>query len=78
MIFGNLNTDDDLAIYPEVLQRAIGYLKNLALTETEEGIYPLDADITLKIQNPQLRPREGKYPEVHREYIDVMMVLKGE
>jgi YhcH/YjgK/YiaL family protein len=78
MIFGNLNTDDDLTIYPDVLQRAIRYLRNRDLAAMEEGIYLLDADITLKIQNPQLCFREEKYPEVHREYIDVMMVLKGE
>ncbi|MBW7571337.1 YhcH/YjgK/YiaL family protein [Caproiciproducens faecalis] len=77
MIFGNLNTSDNLTIYPEVLQRAIHYLGDHELAEMDEGVYPLDESITLKIQNPILCPREGKYPEVHREYIDIMMVLKG-
>lgn len=78
MIFGNLNTKDDLTIYPEVLRRAIRCLKNPKLLEMEEGIYPLDDDITLKVQNPLLAPREGKFPEVHKEYIDIMMILRGE
>lgn len=77
MIFGNLNTEDDLTIYPKVIQRAIRYLRNPDLAEMEEGVYPLDEEILLKIQNPELSLRDGKYFEVHEENIDIMMVLKG-
>lgn len=78
MIFGNINTKDDLLIYPAVIQKAIRYLQNEDFTKMEEGIYPLDDTITVKIQNPALSSREGKYPEVHRDFIDIMMVLEGE
>lgn len=78
MIFGNINNLEDIKIYPEIIQKALVYLKENDLVNKETGVYPIDGDnLILQVIDTETSMRDEKRPEVHRKYIDVQFLAKG-
>jgi biofilm protein TabA len=79
MIFGNVNNNDDISIYPQAIQKAIKYLKENDLVSMEPGRYEIDGDnMIVQVIDAQTGDRSEKRPEVHRKYVDVQFLAKGE
>ncbi len=79
MIFGNVKSKEDCSSYPKAIQKAIQYLRETDLVNMEPGKYELDGDnMILQVIDAQTGAREIMRPEVHRKYIDVQFLAKGE
>ena len=73
MIYSNLNTGDSLAVYPAAVRRALAWLKSTDVTAMEPGTVELEGrDIYAMVQDVTTHPVEGSWPEVHRDYVDLM------
>lgn len=78
MIFGNVKSLQELKIYPDIIQRALKYLRETDLEAKEPGVYEIDGDkLILQVIDTDTALRVEKRPEVHRKYIDVQFLVKG-
>lgn len=79
MILGNVN---DLSIMVEINAKLITAI-NLALKQSplllKEGSYPIEGDnIFMNVMSFATQPAENKKFELHRNYIDVQILLQGQ
>ncbi|MBC8584308.1 YhcH/YjgK/YiaL family protein [Youxingia wuxianensis] len=79
MIYGNINAKEDLSIYPKAIQNAILFFKNSTdLLTRKPGYFDLDGNrLKLQVLDVKTLPRQQKRPEVHRQYVDVQLLVKG-
>lgn len=79
MIFGNVKANENISSYPKAIQKAINYLKENDLVAMAPGRYELDGDnMILQVLDVQTTERCNLRPEVHRTYIDVQFLAKGQ
>lgn len=79
MIYGNINSNECITSYPKAIQKAITYLKETDLVAMEPGRYELDGEnMILQVLDVTTSQRSALRPEVHRKYIDVQFLAKGE
>lgn len=78
MISSSIYTNENLAKYPEGIQKAIEYLMSHDFMEMEPGTYAVDGqEIYAMVMDITTCPAEEKRPEIHKEYVDVQFVAKG-
>ena len=79
MIYGNLNNDNDLMnILPEALKKGVLFLKETDLLNCEAGIYEIKGkDIYANVIDTKTQSKDKIRPEVHRQYIDIQCLCKG-
>lgn len=79
MIYGNLNNDNDLMnILPEALKKGVLFLKETDLLNCEAGIYEIQGkDIYANVIDTKTQSKDKIRPEVHRQYIDIQCLCKG-
>lgn len=83
MIYGNVTNariDEQIAILPAPLQKAIRFLKEEDLAAHEPGKFELNLDgteVILQVLDLQTGKRETLKPEIHRKYIDVQFLAAG-
>lgn len=79
MIYGNINCEkQDISFYPEVLKKAIQYLRETDLENMAPGKYEIDGDkMYASVVETKTAQRETKRPEAHIRYIDVQSVIRG-
>lgn len=79
MIAGNIYANENLEVYPNVIRRAIQYLKdNPQLATCEAGRWDIDGDkLKIQVLDVTTQAREAVPPEVHRKYVDVHVLLRG-
>lgn len=77
MIYGHINSKQDLSIYPKGIQKALEYLKSHDLEAMEPGKYTIDEDMKLNVLETKTAQRSAKRPEIHVEYVDVQYVIRG-
>lgn len=79
MIYGHINNIDDIHIYPQMIQKALRYLKETDLVTMKSGVYKIHGDnMIVQVIDTETSNRNEKRPEVHRKYIDVQFLAKGE
>jgi YhcH/YjgK/YiaL family protein len=80
MIFGDItNTYDMEKIYPDVIRKVVNYLKNTEFNKCEAGKYELQGeDIYYTIMDVTTREKKLSRPEIHRQFIDIQFLVKGE
>lgn len=79
MIYGNINcTKQDISIYPQVIQKAIQYLRETDLENLAPGKYEIDGDnMYASVVETRTVQRKMKRPEAHIRYLDVQCVIRG-
>lgn len=78
MIFGNINHLEESAFYPELLQKALAYLRDTDFSELETGKYTLDGDnLFVMVQEMDTDIAENRKAESHELYVDVQYLLQG-
>ncbi|MDR3435065.1 YhcH/YjgK/YiaL family protein [Telmatospirillum sp.] len=80
MIFGNVNNLKDMLPWlPIPLRTAMSYLMGTDFELLPAGRYDLEGDnIYVLIQDATTKPKEDRKPEVHRKYIDVQFLVRGQ
>ena len=80
MIFGHIDHfSPEHARFPEALKTALSYLKNTDLLNLATGTYELQGkDIFALVQEPTTKEVKDTRAEVHRQYIDVQYLVRGE
>lgn len=80
MIFGNVHSAKDmLAWLPVPLRTAVSHLMNTNFETLPAGRYDLAGDdIFVLVQDVTTKPKSEQKPEVHRKYIDVQCVVRGQ
>lgn len=83
MFYGNVNNamfDQQVAVLPKALQKAIRFLKETDLAAHEPGKFDIDLDgtpVILQVLDLATAPRETLRPEIHRKNIDVQFLAAG-
>lgn len=78
MIFGNVDRLDWSSLLPE---RFIEYIKQTQkiAAENEDGRYEIDGDkVFCMVMSPETEPRENRKTEIHRDYLDIQLLLEGD
>lgn len=79
MIYDRLSNCEQYFVLGEKFKKAFDFLKNTDLKNIEDGSYKIDGkEIYANIQSLKTKPIEQKKWEVHRKYIDIQYVIKGE
>ena len=79
MIYDRLSNCEQYYVLGEKFKKAFDFLKNTNLKNIEDGSYEIDGkEIYANIQSLKTKPIEEKKWEVHRKYIDIQYVIKGE
>ncbi|MGL6169122.1 MAG: YhcH/YjgK/YiaL family protein [Fusobacteriaceae bacterium] len=80
MIFGNINNIKFIENYSPVLQEVIKYLKITDFNKMNAGIHhPFgERDMLVQVIDLETKHFEEKKPEVHRKYVDVQYLVKGD
>ncbi|MEK6793133.1 MAG: YhcH/YjgK/YiaL family protein [Spirochaetota bacterium] len=73
-----VSTIDDLATrYGVSVSHAVDFLRTVNAS-TRDGEYPIDGkDMFARIMTAKTEPREKRFYETHRNYIDVQYVFEG-
>lgn len=83
MFYGNVNNDmfeQQIAVLPEALRKAIRFLKETDLVSHEPGKFDIELDgmpVILQVLDLETAPRETLRPEIHRKNIDVQFLASG-
>ncbi|MCD8370236.1 MAG: YhcH/YjgK/YiaL family protein [Clostridiales bacterium] len=83
MFYGNVSNamfDQQIAVLPVALQKAIRFLKETDLAAHEPGIFDIELDgmpVILQVLDLSTAPRETLKPEIHRKNIDVQFLAAG-
>ncbi|NLM13342.1 MAG: DUF386 domain-containing protein [Epulopiscium sp.] len=79
MIFGNLKSwDQESKMYPEILQKAIQFLKENDFTNMEAKKYEIDGDrLFATVMDKETAPKEQRAPEAHMAYADIQFMVSG-
>lgn len=80
MIFGNINNIKFIENYSPILQEVIKYLKITDFNKMNTGVhYPFgERDMLVQVIDLETKNFEKKKCEVHRKYIDVQFLVKGD
>ena len=80
MFIGSIDVlEDSLVDYPELIRKALCYLRDHDLTQIEDGSYPIEGDkCVAKVQRYTTRPHFDCRPETHEKYVDIQYVVEGE
>lgn len=83
MFYGNVNNamfEQQIAVLPKALQKAIRFLKETDLAAHEPGKFDIELDgmpVILQVLDLATAPRESLRPEIHRKNIDVQFLAAG-
>ena len=78
MIVSNLNNTARVELLHPLLKKLFDYVKSNDILNTECGRIDIDGDnLYINNVNPECIPAEKQGLEVHRDYIDVQILLKG-
>lgn len=83
MIYGNVNNaffEQQAAVLPKPLKKALHTLKDMDLTNHETGAFPMaldGVDMILQVMDLETSPREAHEPEIHRKYVDLQLLVSG-
>lgn len=83
MIYGNVNNaffEQQAAVLPEPLKRALHELKGMDLANHETGAFPMKlngVEMILQVMDLETSPRDAHEPEIHRKYIDLQLLVSG-
>lgn len=78
MIYGNINNLGDKNTYPEVVYRALEYLKSKDFNNIEPGKYEIEGnDLYLSIVDTKTDIVENKKAESHIKYLDIQFSPNG-
>ncbi len=78
MIIATLTDLSCLSGVPRRTDRVVGDFLRAAAAPLADGVYPLQGDaIVARVMTYATRPRAAAVLEVHREFIDVQMMLDG-
>ena len=70
--------DKEKHYYPQAFDTAIAYLAETDVAALDNGRHPVDGDkIFAMVQKLTTAPVEQRRYEVHRDYIDIQVLLKG-
>lgn len=80
MIVGNIHEKGkNLLQYPQVIVKALDYLRKTDFSQMADGKYSLDGDkCFVTLQRYQTRKMSECHPETHKKYIDIQYVVEGE
>ena len=79
MIYDRLSNKEQYYVLNKNFKRAFDFLSNTNLIDLEEGSYEIDGkDVYANVQNIKTKPVADKKWEVHRKYIDIQYIIKGE
>ena len=79
MIYDRLSNAEQYYVLGEKFKKAFDFLKNTDLKNIKDGSYEIDGkNIYANVQSLKTKPIEEKKWEVHRRYIDIQYVIKGE
>ncbi|MBR6298743.1 MAG: YhcH/YjgK/YiaL family protein [Candidatus Gastranaerophilales bacterium] len=79
MIFDRLNNSKQYFILGEKFKKAFDFLNNTDLKNIKEGRYEIDAnEIYANVQGLTTKQKSEKKWEVHKDYIDIQYVIKGQ
>ena len=83
MIYGNVNNaffEQQAAVLPKPLKKALHVLKDMDLANHETGAFPIaldGVDMILQVMDLETSPREAHEPEIHRKYVDLQLLVSG-
>lgn len=78
MIYGNLNNPGDFKTYPEVIYRALEYLKSKDFNLVEPGKYEIEGkNFYVNVTDTKTDLVENKKAESHVKYLDIQYSPKG-
>lgn len=77
MILCNISDADRYSAISPLVATAIEWLKSYNPDTFEPGRTDLPGGVFVKAETPDLKPREQARLEVHRNYIDIQMPIKG-
>lgn len=78
MITGHIERLDELDNYPKAVVEALNFLRNTDLVNIESGVYEIHGkDMFVQILDLFTGDSQTKNPEIHREYIDLQYLVKG-
>lgn len=83
MFYGNVNNamfEQQIAVLPDALKKAIRFLKDTDLASHEPGRFDIDLDglpVILQVLDQTTAPRQTLRPEIHRKNIDVQFLAAG-
>jgi len=78
MIYDRLTNAQQYFCLGEKFKKAFNFLKNTDLKNTQDGKYEIQGDdIFANIQTLTTKTKEEKKWEVHRQYIDIQLVITG-
>ncbi|KID02430.1 hypothetical protein PU00_11745 [Hafnia alvei] len=78
MIFGHISNENPCEL-PTALQRALNFLRTTDFSQQTVGEVEIDGrNIYAQIIDMTTRPKKDNRPEVHRRYIDIQFLAKGE
>lgn len=83
MIYGNVNNaffEQQAAVLPKPLKKALHTLKDMDLANHETGAFPMALDgveMILQVMDLETSPREAHEPEIHRKYVDLQLLVSG-
>ncbi|MDF7667528.1 YhcH/YjgK/YiaL family protein [Orbaceae bacterium ESL0727] len=79
MIIGNINHLELVPYLPAKIKQAIKYVQDNVNKNTPVGRYNIDGDnVYLILSDCQPRDLDDTYPEYHKKYVDVQIVLGGQ
>lgn len=80
MFWGHIdNWEDEKAILPAALQKAMEHIRSLDFDQVPDGKYELDGRrMHASIKTTTTRPAAMQKAESHRTYIDIQYVISGE
>lgn len=67
----------DSSFYPKTLQQVLAYLSETDFISMAPGQYPLHSGIVVHVVDLKTQPDESLLPEVHRKFIDVHFLCRG-
>lgn len=78
MIFGHISNENPFVL-PTAIQRALNFLRTTDFSQQKVGEVEIDGrNIYAQIIDMTTRPKKDNRPEVHRRYIDIQFLAKGE
>ncbi len=78
MIVGHISTLEEMDLYPEIIQKALVYLRDTDFTNMECGKVELDGQrMFAMIQEMESDDVENRKAESHEKYVDIQYSISG-
>ncbi|HBV77607.1 MULTISPECIES: YhcH/YjgK/YiaL family protein [Vibrio] len=79
MFFGNVERLSWSSILPRRFIEYIKQAQQIAEDNNDNGRYDIDGDrVFCVLMTPETEPREDRKTEIHRDYLDIQIILEGE